>query len=737
MLEYSSQIGGNPTNPQDSMPIATSVAASLLSPMNGNPPGSGTHGLLDGGDGNLPQALQNLQRILQSQLANVNPLHLQQALQRQQQQQMVEAGRKQLEQMAQQIQEQLQINLLQQTHLGSSKGNNSGTLQQLQQQQQQLVAQLQMTQQALMLGMDDKNVIRDQPHRARHMSSDNLGSTGSESSLKENRPDNNNERKPHNINGRERRPSANGGSRTTPPSSPPSEQLYNRGHCHWPGCDTSCPDIGTFQRHLNDCHGRNDKATAQTRVQMQIVGQLELQLNKEKDKLNAMMKHLKMESRNGELRELSPNGHVGHRDTRSPSPKRIKRESPVFTAADMAAMSPLAPLSNVSNSPSSITASMPSPLSALTAAVRSPMFTGSNTPMSGGRSQSMTTGAIRPRPPSSLLEKTSTPNLPPLPPGFDDRRGRGDRGNPNLDPEMDIKMNREFYKNNDVRPPYTYAALIRYAIHEAPDEQLTLHEIYNWFTNTFMYFRRNAASWKNAVRHNLSLHKCFMRVENVKGAVWTVDDDEYHKRRPPRGVQSSSAASSPTLTPSGPSLLDRSLSSMLAAAANASQDRFPFFNQAALLAEQRRQHGAAFPDLKAAFLADANRNNEIVSPPPSIDNRSTPGSLDLSRVKADDASNSPPPPLPPSSQNSSSSAHRLRNELFSPRGNERAYRAREDEPARITQTHRVKEERTDRISPRGLKTEVDQENLENADQAPAEQAPQGNKADDLEVNGDD
>ncbi len=45
---------------------------------------------------------------------------------------------------------------------------------------------------------------------------------------------------------------------------------------------------------------------------------------------------------------------------------------------------------------------------------------------------------------------------------FDERRGRGDRGNPNLDPEMDIKLNREFYAQNDVRPPYTYAALIRY-----------------------------------------------------------------------------------------------------------------------------------------------------------------------------------------------------------------------------------------------------------------------------------
>lgn len=37
---------------------------------------------------------------------------------------------------------------------------------------------------------------------------------------------------------------------------------------------------------------------------------------------------------------------------------------------------------------------------------------------------------------------------------------------------------------------------------------------------------------KNAVRHNLSLHKCFVRVENVKGAVWTVDEIEFQKRRP-------------------------------------------------------------------------------------------------------------------------------------------------------------------------------------------------------------
>ncbi|XP_062699206.1 forkhead box protein P1-B-like isoform X2 [Aedes albopictus] len=100
------------------------------------------------------------------------------------------------------------------------------------------------------------------------------------------------------------------------------------------------------------------------------------------------------------------------------------------------------------------------------------------------------------------------------------------------DVQDDVQKNREFYRSHDVRPPFTYASLIRQSIIESPEKQLTLNEIYNWFQNTFCYFRRNAATWKNAVRHNLSLHKCFMRVENIKGAVWTVNEAEFCKRRP-------------------------------------------------------------------------------------------------------------------------------------------------------------------------------------------------------------
>lgn len=96
----------------------------------------------------------------------------------------------------------------------------------------------------------------------------------------------------------------------------------------------------------------------------------------------------------------------------------------------------------------------------------------------------------------------------------------------NVDISDEIEKNRSYYKTADIRPPFTYASLIRQAILESADSQLTLNEIYNWFQDTFCYFRRNAPTWKNAVRHNLSLHKCFTRMENIRGAVWTICENE-------------------------------------------------------------------------------------------------------------------------------------------------------------------------------------------------------------------
>ncbi|XP_069779370.1 forkhead box protein P1-like [Narcine bancroftii] len=107
----------------------------------------------------------------------------------------------------------------------------------------------------------------------------------------------------------------------------------------------------------------------------------------------------------------------------------------------------------------------------------------------------------------------------------------------------------EYYRVCNARPPLTYAALIRWAILESPNRQLALNEIYRWFTSRFAYFRCHTTTWKNAVRHNLSLHKCFVRLEDMKGAVWTVDELEYQRRQARKAGRDPEARWSPQAGP--------------------------------------------------------------------------------------------------------------------------------------------------------------------------------------------
>jgi hypothetical protein len=89
--------------------------------------------------------------------------------------------------------------------------------------------------------------------------------------------------------------------------------------------------------------------------------------------------------------------------------------------------------------------------------------------------------------------------------------------------------NRKNQKNKEnpfEKPPYSYMAMIQFAIESAGDERkMTLKDIYDYIENKFPYFRHAKPGWKNSVRHNLSLHPCFVRespAPNSKTSYWCI-----------------------------------------------------------------------------------------------------------------------------------------------------------------------------------------------------------------------
>ncbi|XP_024143830.1 forkhead box protein M1 isoform X2 [Oryzias melastigma] len=75
------------------------------------------------------------------------------------------------------------------------------------------------------------------------------------------------------------------------------------------------------------------------------------------------------------------------------------------------------------------------------------------------------------------------------------------------------------------RPPYSYMAMIQFAINSGKNRRMTLKEIYTWIEDHFPYYRQVAKpGWKNSIRHNLSLHDMFVRETAPDGKVsfWTI-----------------------------------------------------------------------------------------------------------------------------------------------------------------------------------------------------------------------
>ncbi|XP_071651232.1 uncharacterized protein [Temnothorax longispinosus] len=119
-----------------------------------------------------------------------------------------------------------------------------------------------------------------------------------------------------------------------------------------------------------------------------------------------------------------------------------------------------------------------------------------------------------------------TPPCSPSPPPL--ARQPPKKLSPLVKAELDLAENADKYRTDpNAKPPFSYATIICLAM-RANDNKVSLSNIYAWIRENFLFYKYADPAWKNSIRHNLSLNKCFVKLprskdEPGKGGFWKLD----------------------------------------------------------------------------------------------------------------------------------------------------------------------------------------------------------------------